>query len=175
MNSPVVDVFGTKLDTTPKADNKLRGTFPLTPPQEDDFDSEASRLCRARYYSDCITQRTDDEYLTNSPSKRVTPGTRRTLHDEYRGSGKPDRTPRFGRPTYCPECQLAVSLMERGVVPGPGGTRWHATCLICGGKGTKFQRGRDSLPGCGKRLDSAAKMDGHGRFWCQECLVRYLR
>jgi hypothetical protein len=68
--------------------------------------------------------------------------------------------------------------MERGVVPGPQGTRWHASCLVCGGKKLMTparllgredkQRGQ---PGCGKRLDSAAKSDGEGGIWCRECLV----
>lgn len=26
-------------------------------------------------------------------------------------------------------------------------------------------------PGCGKKLDSAAKSDGDGGIWCRECLV----
>ena len=69
--------------------------------------------------------------------------------------------------------------MERGVVPGPQGTRWHAACLVCGGKkettvtrllGREDKRGGQM--GCGKRLDSAAKSDGEGGIWCRECLVR---
>lgn len=68
--------------------------------------------------------------------------------------------------------------MERGVVPGPQGTRWHASCLVCGGKQpvSTFPRGRPPRnpdePGCGKRLDSAAKTDGDGGVWCRECLVK---
>lgn len=70
--------------------------------------------------------------------------------------------------------------MERGVVPGPQGSRWHATCLVCGGKPTTpgtpaFSRGRQAKkhgePGCGKKLDSAAKSDGDGNVWCRDCLV----
>lgn len=58
-----------------------------------------------------------------------------------------------------------------GVVPGPQGSRWHATCLVCGGKGTGKGRRDKSQPGCGKRLDSAAKRDTQGGVWCRECLV----
>lgn len=67
------------------------------------------------------------------------------------------------------------------MVPGPQGTRWHASCLVCGGKktvasGWGMWKGREekmkSEPGCGKRLDSAAKSSGDGAVWCRECLVR---
>ncbi|KZS92937.1 hypothetical protein SISNIDRAFT_466337 [Sistotremastrum niveocremeum HHB9708] len=83
-----------------------------------------------------------------------------------------DRLPRWGKSGCCPECNMSVSPMERGVVPGPGGTRWHASCLICGGKGTKPSRNKSDKPGCGKKLDSAARMDSYRRAWCQECLIR---
>ena len=86
--------------------------------------------------------------------------------------------PRFGGQSACPGCQMAVSPMERGVVPGPQGTRWHASCLVCGGKKVMTPArllGREDKqkgqPGCGKRLDSAAKSDGEGGIWCRECLV----
>lgn len=78
---------------------------------------------------------------------------------------------RFGSSAACPGCQKAVSPMEMGVVPGPQGSRWHATCLVCGGKGTGKGRRDKSQPGCGKRLDSAAKRDTQGGVWCRECLV----
>jgi len=68
--------------------------------------------------------------------------------------------------------------MERGVVPGPHNTKWHATCLVCGGKKPSldpYARGRPERkkdePGCGKKLDSAAKTDVDGGVWCRECLV----
>lgn len=80
-------------------------------------------------------------------------------------------TSRFGSSAACPGCQKAVSPMEMGVVPGPQGSRWHATCLVCGGKGTGKGRRDKSQPGCGKRLDSAAKRDTQGGVWCRECLV----
>lgn len=81
--------------------------------------------------------------------------------------------PRFGGANSCPGCFKAVSPMERGVVPGPQGTRWHATCLVCGGQESKRRSGRrdESKPGCGKKLDSAAKSDGEGGVWCRECLL----
>ncbi|KAF8167966.1 hypothetical protein B0H34DRAFT_683802 [Crassisporium funariophilum] len=88
--------------------------------------------------------------------------------------------PRFGGQSTCPGCRKSVSLMERGVIPGPQGTRWHASCLVCGGKkevttGMLLGRGREEKrkgePGCGKKLDSAAKSDGEGGVWCRECLL----
>ncbi|KAF7307037.1 hypothetical protein MIND_00496800 [Mycena indigotica] len=83
--------------------------------------------------------------------------------------------PRFGGSNSCPGCNVSVSPMERGVVPGPQGSRWHASCLVCGGKKppTKSWAFRDEkkkgVPGCGKKLDSAAKRDVEGRVWCREC------
>lgn len=62
--------------------------------------------------------------------------------------------------------------MERGVVPGPQSTRWHSSCLTCGGERAKGRRKEDGKPGCGKKLDSAAKSDAEGGVWCRECLVR---
>ncbi|KAL5535328.1 hypothetical protein ACEPAF_3422 [Sanghuangporus sanghuang] len=80
--------------------------------------------------------------------------------------------PRFGCAGTCPGCRISVSPMERGVVPGPQGSRWHASCLVCGGKGAQSGlRRTPNTPGCGKRLDSAAKTDGDGGVWCRECLL----
>ncbi|PPQ67359.1 hypothetical protein CVT24_011542 [Panaeolus cyanescens] len=87
--------------------------------------------------------------------------------------------PRFGGSGSCPGCQKPVSPMERGVVPGPQGTRWHSSCLVCGGKRSLtashlLGRPRDERkgdPGCGKKLDSGAKSDGEGGVWCRECLL----
>lgn len=110
-----------------------------------------------------------------------------------RSSSKPERPPliapsssgnnsfpRFGSRTSCPGCQKTVSPMECGVVPGPHGTRWHSSCLVCGGKKeppptwvlniSREERKKDE-PGCGKRLDSAAKSDGEGGIWCRECTL----
>ncbi|KLO20564.1 hypothetical protein SCHPADRAFT_991906 [Schizopora paradoxa] len=78
--------------------------------------------------------------------------------------------PRFGSGTFCPGCFVSVGPMEKGVVPGPQGSRWHASCLVCGGKAAAKTRQRNpDEPGCGKRLDSAAKTDGEGGVWCREC------
>ncbi|KAJ7293714.1 hypothetical protein C8J57DRAFT_1704391 [Mycena rebaudengoi] len=89
----------------------------------------------------------------------------------------PSAFPRFGTNNSCPGCHKSVSPMERGVVPGPQGSRWHATCLVCGGKkelakGWNARAGdqkKKGVPGCGKKLDSAAKGDGEGGIWCREC------
>ncbi|KAI0274619.1 hypothetical protein BC834DRAFT_848952 [Gloeopeniophorella convolvens] len=81
--------------------------------------------------------------------------------------------PRFGISTPCPGCSQSVSPMERGVVPGPQGQRWHSSCLVCGGKQAKGRGGRrvNGQPGCGKQLDSSAKRDtGQGGVWCRDCL-----
>ena len=86
--------------------------------------------------------------------------------------------PRFGSRTTCPGCHQFVSPMERGVVPGPQGTRWHTKCLVCGGNGGvkgglgQAKGKKNGEPGCGKRLDSAAKSSEDGGIWCRECLVR---
>ncbi|KAL1707113.1 hypothetical protein EV121DRAFT_199960 [Schizophyllum commune] len=86
--------------------------------------------------------------------------------------------PRFGGSISCPGCKQTVSPMERGVVAGPQNTKWHGACLVCGGKketgkGGWLSRGRDERkkgePGCGKKLDSAAKVDANGGVWCREC------
>ena len=91
-------------------------------------------------------------------------------------------SPRFGSRTSCPGCLKSVSPMERGVIPGPQGSRWHVNCLVCGGKQPQNKsnswmlgRGEEKKkgPGCGKKLDSAAKTDTTGRIWCRECLVSF--
>jgi len=85
--------------------------------------------------------------------------------------------PRFGTTTPCPGCSQSVSPMERGVVPGPQGQRWHSSCLVCGGKQAKGRGGRrvNGQPGCRKQLDSSAKRDtGAGGVWCRDCLVSSL-
>lgn len=82
--------------------------------------------------------------------------------------------PRFGTSTPCPGCSQSVSPMERGVVPGPHGQRWHSSCLVCGGQQAKGRGGRrvNGQPGCGKQLDSSAKRDTSvGAVWCRDCLV----
>ncbi|KIM33943.1 hypothetical protein M408DRAFT_325503 [Serendipita vermifera MAFF 305830] len=67
----------------------------------------------------------------------------------------------------CAGCDKMVAVMEPGVVAGPRGTRWHAGCLVCGGKGSR-KRGE---PGCGKRLDRDAKLDQEGKTWCSNCMT----
>lgn len=88
--------------------------------------------------------------------------------------------PRFGSRTACPGCNKSVSPMEQGVVPGPQNTRWHASCLVCGGKKetpktfsiwSRKEEKPKNEPGCGKRLDSAAKIGAEGGVWCRECLL----
>ncbi|KAG8788892.1 hypothetical protein FRC20_001401 [Serendipita sp. 405] len=66
----------------------------------------------------------------------------------------------------CAGCHRTVAMFEPGVVPGPNGSRWHASCLVCGGKGARRQRGE---PGCGKKLDRDAKLDREGKTWCSSC------
>ncbi|KAF9452640.1 hypothetical protein P691DRAFT_721366 [Macrolepiota fuliginosa MF-IS2] len=126
---------------------------------------------------------------SHAPSKSPSPSPQRN-DTNYRSSRfeRPPTTapatatsfPRFGSRSACPGCRKAVSPMERGVVPGPQGSRWHAECLVCGGKrpqskSTSWMLGRGEEkkkePGCGKKLDSAAKTDPGGRIWCRECLL----
>ncbi|GLB36283.1 putative protein with zinc-binding domain present in Lin-11, Isl-1, Mec-3 [Lyophyllum shimeji] len=125
---------------------------------------------------------------SDSPVRR--PTTTQPTHTSSSRMERPPQTapptagstsfPRFGSRITCPGCNKSVSPMEPGVVPGPQGTRWHATCLVCGGKkeapkGFGIWRGREeknrSEPGCGKRLDSAAKTSAEGGVWCRECLL----
>lgn len=115
----------------------------------------------------------------NSPS---TPSSTTPLSSRYSAplqfaSSVSNPTPRFGTTTPCPGCSQSVSPMERGVVPGPQGQRWHSSCLVCGGKQAKGRGGRrvNGQPGCGKQLDSSAKRDtGAGGVWCRDCLVSAL-
>lgn len=96
-------------------------------------------------------------------------------------SASPDRTsptqtqPRFGSSNTCPGCSSVVYPMEKGVVNGPQGVRWHAACLVCGGKNWRMlqerNRGDAKVPGCGKKLDSQARGDRTGQVWCRECMV----
>ena len=76
----------------------------------------------------------------------------------------------FGGSECCPGCHGPVSLMQYGVVSGPQNSLWHGNCLVCGGKGANPPH-----PGCGKKLDSAAKTDREGHVWCRECMVSDLR
>jgi len=109
---------------------------------------------------------------TGSPS--TTPLSSRYSAPLQFASNVSNPMPRFGTSTPCPGCSQSVSPMERGVVPGPQGQRWHSSCLVCGGKQAKGRGGRrvNGQPGCGKRLDSSAKRDtGAGGVWCRDCLL----
>ncbi len=67
------------------------------------------------------------------------------LHEHRRPKTAPPIVttfPRFGSGTFCPECHLSVGPMEKGVVPGPKGSRWHSGCLVCGGKAAARSRQR---------------------------------
>jgi hypothetical protein len=113
-----------------------------------------------------------------SPSKSTTwdpPSSKLPPRPQTVAPPAPLSFPRFGSSNTCPGCHKSVSPMERGVVPGPQGTRWHASCLVCGGK-KEFQglfapRRKKDEPGCGKKLDSAAKGDMEGGVWCRDCLL----
>ncbi|KAF5390215.1 hypothetical protein D9757_002802 [Collybiopsis confluens] len=91
--------------------------------------------------------------------------------------------PRFGGSSSCPRCKKSISQITFGIsegersVQGPNGTRWHRKCLVCGGKKEPSKglilRGRDERKqnelGCGKRLDSGAKILGDNGVLCREC------
>ncbi|KAH7091806.1 hypothetical protein BKA62DRAFT_676799 [Auriculariales sp. MPI-PUGE-AT-0066] len=101
----------------------------------------------------------------------------------------------LGRQT-CAGCGAGVVPMERGVVAGPSGSRWHTACLVCGGRDstpppsdfrtvrTRTKSFGSSAPasavvakrereegkvGCGKKLDSGARCDEQGTPYCREC------
>ena len=75
----------------------------------------------------------------------------------------------------CPGCKNGVAMFEPGVVPGPGTTRWHSRCLICGGPEARrrSKTNMDADSGCGKRLDRDAKVDDNGGVWCNTCFVSF--
>ncbi|KAF8807538.1 hypothetical protein BYT27DRAFT_7098630 [Phlegmacium glaucopus] len=113
------------------------------------------------------------------PSSSMLPPSSRLERPFVKSPESPSK-PRFGGQAICPGCHKSVSLMEWGVIPGPQGTRWHASCLVCGGKkeitaGRQLGRRRETKgkgePGCGKKLDSAARSDSSGGVWCRECLL----
>ncbi|KAF8844047.1 hypothetical protein BDN67DRAFT_923014 [Paxillus ammoniavirescens] len=129
----------------------------------------------------CTTQTTSKLLATGTTHTQPLKGSPNLNSNRY-SSSRYERPPssapavsasssRFGSSTTCPGCQKSVSPMEMGVVPGPQGSRWHAICLVCGGKGAGKSRRDKSQPGCGKRLDSAAKQDAEGGVWCRECLL----
>ncbi|KAF8327927.1 uncharacterized protein EI90DRAFT_3066356 [Cantharellus anzutake] len=76
----------------------------------------------------------------------------------------------------CGGCRRTVFQMEKGVVPGPQGSKWHLGCLVCGGKDWRARKeaqrlNGDPQAGCGKKLDSQARSDRDGQVWCNECLL----
>ncbi|KAH6917252.1 hypothetical protein BKA70DRAFT_1138683 [Coprinopsis sp. MPI-PUGE-AT-0042] len=125
----------------------------------------------------------DPEPQSPSPSARTRSNTQRPISSRFEQptlatSVNPRPQPRFGSHNVCPGCKKAVSPMERGVIPGPQGTKWHASCLVCGGKKVRpvswygpRKEDKSPTPGCGKKLDSAAKSDAEGGVWCRECML----
>lgn len=152
LSSPIKSVF---------TDSPVRASSPSAPATNTALTSTGATL-----YSKSQTQERSSPTVHSSPS--ISSRYERALSSTPTA---PAQAARFGSSTTCPSCLKAVSLMEFGVVPGPQGTRWHASCLVCGGKKTNKIRRDKSQPGCGKRLDSAAKRDADGGVWCRECLL----
>ena len=67
-------------------------------------------------------------------------------------SSAPASRPALGGMNSCPGCGARVSPLES--VTGPRSTQWHRKCLACT---------------CGKRLDSAAKVNAAGEVRCRTC------
>ncbi|KAK2461810.1 hypothetical protein APHAL10511_006273 [Amanita phalloides] len=142
--------------------------------------STSMNSLRTNYVKSAVAT-SDNMIETSKTHKNLSPSSSRYESPSMGG------IPRFGSRNTCPGCNIPVSPMERGVVPGPQGTRWHAACLICGGKKKKAitqqksatwmigrnggDKKRNGEPGCGKKLDSAAKTDRDGEVWCRECLL----
>ncbi|KAF8642259.1 hypothetical protein AX16_009534 [Volvariella volvacea WC 439] len=67
---------------------------------------------------------------------------------------------------------LGVALAALGVRRLCPPWRWEWCRALKGRNGTRLVwEDRQAVPGCGKRLDSAAKSDGDGGVWCRECLL----
>ncbi|KAF8271413.1 hypothetical protein EI94DRAFT_582237 [Lactarius quietus] len=140
--------------------------------------SVTSPLLSLRQLPEVHPQATREHLPSTSSPSTTSPSTR--LSSRYSAplqfaTNVSNPMPRFGTSTSCPGCLQSVSPMERGVVPGPQGQRWHSSCLVCGGKQAKGRGGRrvNGQPGCGKQLDSSAKRDTDGGgIWCRDCLVR---
>ncbi|KAF9518249.1 hypothetical protein BS47DRAFT_1389177 [Hydnum rufescens UP504] len=77
----------------------------------------------------------------------------------------------------CGGCHNTVFQMEKGVVTGPQGSKWHMGCLVCGGKDWKARKeaqrrkNEGNEIGCGKKLDSQARTDRYGQVWCRDCMT----
>ncbi|KAH9064237.1 hypothetical protein EDB87DRAFT_1599936 [Lactarius vividus] len=139
--------------------------------------SVASPTLSARQLPEVHPQATRELWQSTSSPSTASPSTR--LSSRYSAplqfaTSVSNPVPRFGTSTSCPGCLQSVSPMERGVVPGPQGQRWHSSCLVCGGKQAKGRGGRrvNGQPGCGKQLDSSAKRGtDEGGIWCRDCLL----
>ncbi|KAI0307786.1 hypothetical protein B0F90DRAFT_63605 [Multifurca ochricompacta] len=137
----------------------------------------ANPVLSASRPSETLSRALREHFPSTSPPSATSATTR--LSSRYSAplqfaANAPNPMPRFGTSTSCPGCFRGVSPMERGVVPGPQGQRWHSSCLVCGGKQAKGRGGRrvNGQPGCGKQLDSSAKRDiGAGGVWCRDCLL----
>lgn len=151
-----------------------RGTFEDAQGGKKSFMNTNQGVCHVR----CAPKETKtippSRTATNFSNKISTSVSKRFEQPPASAPANQTKFPRFGGSTSCPGCLQAVSPMEWGVVPGPSGTRWHSACLSCGGKGRRGRVGRRKPgdPGCGKKLDSAAKCDPEGGIWCRECWVR---
>ena len=155
--------------------NMCRGTFEDVQGGKATFVKTNQGVCHVR----CAPKETKSippsRSTTNFPNGVSTSITRRFEQPLATTPANQTKFQRFGGSTSCPGCLKAVSPMEWGVVPGPSGTRWHSACLSCGGKNRRGRAGRRNPdePGCGKKLDSAAKSDPDGGVWCRECWVRF--
>lgn len=83
---------------------------------------------------------------------------------------------KFGGMSTCAGCGSKLSSLES--IPGPRGTYWHRSCLVCKGKPVKKENnlGYASLKKvesiCGKKLDSGAKVTVEGDVRCRDCFDR---
>ncbi|KAF8527928.1 hypothetical protein BU17DRAFT_81163 [Hysterangium stoloniferum] len=141
----------------------------------DDFNTKSGqavfiRDARGVRHPECVTRDDTTRYRRESPSRLAPLSESPTEQLPKTAPADSGTFPRYGKSEACPGCHKSVSAMEYGVVTGPQNSRWHAACLVCGGKGAKLPR-----PGCGKKLDSGAKIDVGGVVWCRECMVRRIR
>jgi len=154
--------------------NVCRGTFEDVGGGKTTFVKMGQGVCHARCTPMETKTITPSRTTTNFSNGISTSISKRFEQPPTTAPANQSKFPRFGGSTSCPGCLKAVSPMEWGVVPGPSGTRWHSGCLSCGGKNRRGRSGRRNAgePGCGKKLDSAARSDPEGGVWCRECWVR---
>ena len=152
-----------------------RGTFEDVQAGKATYVKTDQGVCHVRCAPKETKTITPSRTATNFPNGVSTSISRRFEQPLATAPANQTKFPRFGGSTSCPGCMKAVSPMEWGVVPGPSGTRWHSACLSCGGRNRRGRAGRRNPdePGCGKKLDSAAKSDPDGGVWCRECWVRF--